>query len=102
MGTESVHGQDFPCLCEQRRSGLTPQLLLSQQRGVLQQAEETRHAAGHKAMQGAALPRGPQPSVILAQHSLSALGSEERHSAQLLEQLAVSALRKRWLGEVHF
>lgn len=66
-------------------SGLTLQFLLSQQRGMLQQAEKAGQGVRHEAMQGAGLPQGGRASVSVLQQSLGSLGYMQGHSAQLLE-----------------
>lgn len=75
-------------------SALTPQFLLSQQRGVLQQTQKTRQGIGHSLTKGAALPQGQQTSVSLPQQSLNSLGNMKEHDAQLLEQFTVSGLQR--------
>ncbi len=96
--SHNFRDQDFWSLChttgERHLSGLTPQFLLSQQRGVLQQAQKARQAVGHDATQRAVLPQSQQTSVSVPQQSLRPLGNVQGHSAQLLEQLTVSGLQR--------
>lgn len=86
----SIALSDYPHV-----SGLTPQLLLSQQGGVLQQAEKARQAVGQKSTRGAGLPQRQQPpAASVLQKSLCSLRNMKGRGAQLLEPRAVPGLRK--------
>lgn len=61
--------------------GLTSQFLLSQQRGVLQQAQRVWQTVGHNKTQCAALPQSQESFLFVSQESFCSLGNMQRHRA---------------------